>query len=628
MKKLFSLAFLVLVTVVSATASTYNTVIVKDSISTNTTWTNDQQYLIKGYVYVTAGTTLTIDKGTIIRGDKDTKGALIIERGAKLYSNGTYEYPVVFTSNQDQGNRYYGDWGGIIICGNAPVNWTLGQAQVEGGPRSFYGGTDPHDNSGKITYTRIEFGGIAFSPNNEVNGLTFCGVGDATEVHHVQVSYSGDDAYEFFGGTVNTKYMVAHRTWDDDFDSDNGYSGMNQYLVVLRDPNTADQSGSKAIESDSYLAGTIDGKTNNNNATKAVFSNCTFVGPLVNPASSSYDGQYVAGVHIRRGSSLSLYNSIVMGWPAGLLIDESSNSYGSTTKNIGSNDLMFRSNIIAGIGMGLPINFPQGVDPNKNIMYVKDGARNATPTTANADSAMSGNCDWTPYSGPFNFLQAISANYGKYNYQYASATNGVRLQSPYDLDNPNFSPTSTSPVVYNNGKNFLGQTITGLKAFDPTKPINLDTTSNYANYNAPEAIPNFADTKVNNSFFDKVNYVGAVGGNNNNWLLGWTIFDPVNKFYDYVVGIGGIKTNIDVATVYPNPAVNSAVVKLSLTNTTNLNITVTDMTGRKVLDVANVNNISGTQSFAINTEALTAGMYLVNITTSEAQKSMKLSIAK
>ena len=121
-------------------------------------------------VYVTYGAILTIDSGVIIKGDKNTKGTLIIERGAKIIAKGTKTAPIVFTSNQPAGARAYGDWGGIIICGSAPTNWTAGQAQVEGGPRSFYGGTNPNDNSGVLEFVRIEFPGVAFSPGHEVNG--------------------------------------------------------------------------------------------------------------------------------------------------------------------------------------------------------------------------------------------------------------------------------------------------------------------------------------------------------------------------------------------------------------------------------------------------------------------------
>ena len=245
------IALFLLIQGISLKAFSFTTVEVKDSISSDTHWTCDKQYLLKGYVYVTNGTTLTIDPGVIVRGDKNTKGSLIIERGAKIMAIGTAAAPIVFTSAQPAGQRSYGDWGGVILCGKAPVNWTAGQAQVEGGPRSIYGGTDPADNSGTLRYVRIEFPGIAFSPNNEINGLTLCGVGTGTSIDHIQVSYSGDDSYEWFGGTVNAKYLVAFAGWDDDFDTDNGYAGNNQYGIGLRDPFAADQSGSKAFESDS-----------------------------------------------------------------------------------------------------------------------------------------------------------------------------------------------------------------------------------------------------------------------------------------------------------------------------------------------------------------------------------------
>jgi hypothetical protein len=352
MKKIYKALFLALGLTVSAQAQTtvYTTVNVQDSISTNTRWTCDKQYLLKGYVYVTAGATLTIDPGVIVKGDKNTKGSLIIERGAKLIAAGTIDKPIVFTSNQPKGQRSYGDWGGIILCGKAPTNWTAGSAQVEGGPRSLYGGTDAADNSGTLTYVRIEFPGIAFSPNNEVNGLTFCGVGTGTTINHIQVSYSGDDSYEFFGGNVNTKYMVAFAGWDDDFDTDNGYSGFNQYGICMRDPLAADQSGSKAFESDSYLAGTKTGLAGDTSGlTKAVFSNFTVVGPLVSPSSTAYDPQYVAAAHIRRGSSLSIINSVIIGYPAGILIDESAPAFGSTVANIQSNNLQIKNNVIAGM---------------------------------------------------------------------------------------------------------------------------------------------------------------------------------------------------------------------------------------------------------------------------------------
>ena len=148
-------------------------------ITTNTTLTADKVYLLDGWVYVKSGATLTIDPGTVIRGSKANKGALIIEKGAKIIAEGTASNPIVFTSNQDAGSRSYGDWGGLIILGNATVNKV--DPIIEGGPTSTYGGSDDADNSGILKYVRIEFPGIAFQPDKEINGLTMGGVGSGTD---------------------------------------------------------------------------------------------------------------------------------------------------------------------------------------------------------------------------------------------------------------------------------------------------------------------------------------------------------------------------------------------------------------------------------------------------------------
>jgi hypothetical protein len=239
-------------------------------ITTNTTWTAANVYLLNGWVYVKAGATLTIEPGTIIRGDKTNKGALIIEKGATINANGTASNPIIFTSNQAAGSRDYGDWGGIIILGNAVINVTGGSATIEGGVGSTYGGTNDADNSGIFRYVRIEFPGIAFTTNNEINGLTMGGVGSATQIDHIQVSYSGDDSFEWYGGTVNAKYLITFRGWDDDFDTDFGYRGKVQFAVSLRDKNIADVSGSNGFESDNDGSG----------STNAPFTNCIILAYL------------------------------------------------------------------------------------------------------------------------------------------------------------------------------------------------------------------------------------------------------------------------------------------------------------------------------------------------------------
>lgn len=608
MRKFF-LPFILCAAFAGKASAQVTVVTVKDSISTNTHWTNNQQYLLKGYVYVTAGTTLTIDSGCIIKGDKNTKGALIVERGAKLYANGTATSPVVFTSNQPIGQRTYGDWGGVILCGKAPNNWNGGQAQVEGGPRSFYGGTDAHDNSGSLTYVRIEFPGVAFSPNNEINGLTLCSVGDGTQIDHIQVSYSGDDAVEWFGGTVNTKYVVAFRTWDDDFDTDNGYTGKNQFMTVLRDPNSADQSGSKAFESDSYQNGTASGLNGDTSMiTKPIFSNCTIMGPLVSPTSTAYDPQFIAAAHIRRGSAISILNSILSGFPSGVLIDESAASYGSTTANIANGIMQFRNNIICGMPTS-PF--------DKDVMYVKDGARNLTSIAANADTT-TGN-PFNPFAGPFTWVN----NPAYHNAIYATEQNGVRLQTPYSLTNPNFIPTSTSPIIYN------GSTT---HPFNPANPLSSDTSNNYANYNMPGFAPDFTTSKANDAFFTKVNFVGAFAGTgttSDNWTNGWCNFDPQNTDYSQVsTSVRTVTSNIDNAVLFPNPTAKNATLMLSLKEAGNVRIVVADMSGKLVKEVYSADKFSGTQSIDINVADLSTGLYIVNIQSNGTQKNVKLSVIK
>ncbi len=623
MKKIFLSLCLVVAGLTQSQA--YSVVAVQDSISTNTHWTCDKQYLLKGYVYVTAGATLTIDAGCIIKGDKPTKGALIVERGAKIMAMGTVTHPVVFTSNQAPGSRSYGDWGGIILCGKSPVNWSAGQAQVEGGPRSFYGGTDANDNSGEMHFVRIEFGGIAFSPNNEVNGLTFCGVGNGTQIDHIQVSYSGDDSYEYFGGTVNTKYLVAAYGWDDDYDTDNGYSGKNQFIVGLRDPYAADQSGSKGFESDSYLSGTISGLADTDHVSKCVFSNATIVGPIVNPGSTAYDANYVAGAHIRRGSAISIVNSVIAGWPCGVLVDESSTSYGSTIANIGNGILNFRNNIIAGTS--------NNSTPNpKDIVYVFNGARSLTPTTANSDT--SGWASATGFAGPITFLY----NSAFHNKVYGTVS-ALQLGNPFSSTNPVLTPNSTSPIVYGT-KNFVswGSTV---DVYDPNLPINYDTTSP-STYNVPTVAPDFATTKANDAFFTRTNYVGAFGrtaAGNDNWMAGWCSFDPLNEPYDTIcytappVDSHLVVTNVatpasQVVKVFPNPAGESATVTVEVNHSGMVKVDILDLSGKVVKSIFNGPAAPGTQSYDFNTNDIANGMYIISVMSDGKHKIMRFSVTK
>ncbi|HPF89417.1 MAG TPA: hypothetical protein PLL57_02035 [Flavobacteriales bacterium] len=319
-----------------STPTPSNTVTVSGSITTNTAWDNDHQYLLSGFVYVEDGVTLTIERGTIIKGDKPTKGTLIVKRGARILADGTVTEPIVFTSNQPAGSRDRGDWGGVIICGRAPHNQPSDPI-VEGGPDASYGGTNPADDSGILRFVRIEFGGIALQPNQEINGLTLAAVGNGTVIDHVQVSYSGDDSFEWFGGTVNAKHLVALAGLDDDFDQDFGWQGMAQFALALRDPNSADVSGSNGFECDNDAAGNPAAPYS-----QGTWSNVTILGPLT--VSNTINDLYKRSMHLRRNTQTRVYNSVFTGYPTGLLLD------GSTTEaNATNNDLQIRNTILAGM---------------------------------------------------------------------------------------------------------------------------------------------------------------------------------------------------------------------------------------------------------------------------------------
>jgi len=321
--------------------------ILQGDITRNVNLSSSKTYMLRGFVVVKSPATLSIEAGTLIVGEKSTKGTLIIDRGAKIFANGSASRPIVFTSAQASGQRAAGDWGGIIIVGRAGINLPGGEGVIEGGvtdgsgnPIKFGGALTPDDDdsSGVLRYVRIEYPGIAFQPNNEINGLTMGGVGRKTVMEYVQISYSGDDGFEFFGGTVNGKYLVSLGALDDDFDTDNGFRGKLQFLFVLRDPLVADISGSHAMEADNDAGGTFASPRS-----MPTVSNATFVGPMPDTSATGWNPNFRRGGHWRRSTFYGLYNSVVIGWPDALLFD------GNNVANAATGDtVQLRNTIFAG----------------------------------------------------------------------------------------------------------------------------------------------------------------------------------------------------------------------------------------------------------------------------------------
>ncbi len=377
--------------------------ILQGNISSNMTLTNDRVWILNGYVYVTAGATLTIEPGTIIRSDIANKGALIIERNAKIMANGTATQPIVLTSGKAPGERTPGDWGGVIILGNATTNrGTNPLPTIEGGVGRTYGGTNDADNSGVFRYVRIEWAGIAAQPGSEINGLTTGGVGTGTVIEYVQTTFANDDAFEFFGGTHNARFLVAHATADDDYDFDFGFRGNIQFAVAQRDPAFVDPGDAgNGIEADNDGAG-----SNATPNTRPVLSNFTFIGPG-NAAGTLTNHNH--GNRLRRAVQFVIRNSIIAGWRVNglnLESDATINAYLSNTSE-------YRNNILHAHGLVL--------NSGNQTLLTNDNFR----TKVEAEGT--------------SIVASVAA---------------VGLTSPTNLSNPNFIPQPGSIAL--SGANFTG----------------------------------------------------------------------------------------------------------------------------------------------------------------------------
>lgn len=438
-------------------------------IKSDMTLSYPNTYILKGWVYVCKGATLTIEPGVIIKGDKATKSSLIIERGAKIMAQGEPNKPIIMTSGEPAGSRKSGDWGGLIVCGYAKHN--LAEATIEGGVRSKHGGTNDADNSGVLSYIRVEFAGVEYTEGNEINGITFGSVGSKTKVDHIQVSFSGDDSYEWFGGSVNASHLISYRSWDDDYDTDNGFSGKIQFAVGLRDPQIGDQSASNGFESDNNANGSFATPL-----TSVTFANVSLFGPVANPASyvdeagvhGSQDPSKVrfqAAMHLRRNTSLNVFNSVFAAFPIGLIIE---NDKGSNTQKNATDKLLNVSNTVFA---GMVKNF-------QDAQYWTNGTV------------------YNPASDADAFAKAYFSTEALLNMTYTSIADLKLVGNPLDLTSPaNMIPQSDSPL------------------------------SNSAVWTNP----------IVASGFERVSYKGAFAPTETkekNWMSGWTEFDPQNAQYE------------------------------------------------------------------------------------------------
>lgn len=534
MQRLFSVfLFLVLFSIHAFSQD----VVLEGDITTNTTLTANNTYLLRGFVRVQSGATLTIEPGTYIFGENTTQGSLIIKPGGKIMAMGTENNPIVFTSEFAKAGSSrlptYGDWGGIILLGHARINVPGGTAAIEG-PGDAYGGTNDEDNSGVMQYVRIEYPGIAFTLNNEINGLTFGGVGRGTTIEHIQVSYSGDDSYEWFGGNVNCKYLIAYRGWDDDFDTDFGYNGKLQYLVSLRDPEIADQSQSNGFESDNDGSGSL-----NEPRTSPTWWNVTLVGPKAT-SSTTVNSLYRRGMHLRRSSLNKVSNALIIGWPTGIRLD------GVNTIAAAMNNSMWVNNSII------------------------SGWTSAALDTASAGGA-NFNVDtwWTNSNGR----------------KFTSNTE-VSLVDPFNLLNPNFLPSSNSPVLSG------------------------------------------AATPPNDGFFDQsAAFVGAFG--DVDWTANWSNFNPVGYVTDVENNQNSLQPEeFKLSQNYPNPFNPSTKIVYSVAEPSKVKLVITNILGQIVETLVNDFQSSGNYEVNFDAKNLTSGLYIYTLEAGSVKISKKMTLLK
>ena len=417
---------------------------IRGVISTDQHWTSDKTYRLRGYVYVTNGATLTIDPGTKIVSNKDSAGVLVIYRGAKINAAGTVSSPIVFTSAES--NPQPGDLGGLVLVGQASGNGN--HSVIEGGVDanfSAFGGNDDADNSGTLKYIRIEYAGKAVNPGDEINGLSLYAVGSGTTIDCVQVVRGLDDAYEFFGGTVNCKHLIAYNCADDDFDMDDGYRGKIQFAVSVKDPLFTDNKGTSGDVSNNFEVDNVNPSNgfllSRSPITFPVLSNFTAIGPN-NASGTSPD--YGWGMRWRRGSKFILANSIVIGGQKGGLRvqEDSSVAYYARGTSAFYNSYLNAVTKPVDIQTGLTI---------PGITY--DNASMTTLTTTT------------------------------YKSQILTAAD-VKLTDPFNNAAPNLKPATGSPVLSG-------------------------------------ALFDFGT--LNDSFFEKVSYVGAFDASND-WTAQWTVW--------------------------------------------------------------------------------------------------------
>jgi hypothetical protein len=586
---------------------------VTGNITSNTTWTTGQVILLSTQCFVKNNSILTIQPGVIVLGDKSVTGAgLFITKGSQVIANGTASQPIVFTSNQAPGQRGLGDWGGIILMGKASNNNPNGINNIEGLPVSadteYGGGTTPddNDNSGSLKYIRIEFGGYVYQPNKEINGLTFGAVGRGTTIDYIQVSFANDDAFEWFGGSVNCRHLVAYRSLDDDWDTDNGFRGTVQFGLGVRDPQISDNpsvSTSEGFESDNDPNGTT---TDPN--TSAIFSNITDIGPLRGVLTATYASGFRRGARIRRNSSLRIINSILMDHATrGVYID--GNLSESNAAGTSSNTIVFKNNILAGYG--------QRATESQTASTAFNSTINAWVAAYNDTLKTSVNILTTPY------------NYTAPDYRPAPGSIAMSGASFTDV----IISANTSTVIPNVAASITTSSVcigfpTGsLTPYTFAPSTTVDPGYCALSWSAPAGMSLSSSTAINPTFTVSTlgTFVATLSVTHQNSAKTVTV-----SITTYTCSDVSVKTNsatFNNIQLFPNPSSDMTQLSVNSDVLGALSVYIRDLTGKMVaMPLQNQILNAGQNILQLSTMELNNGIYFVTLECANSKETVKLVV--
>jgi hypothetical protein len=393
------------------------------NVTSDRTLVNTKAYRLNGTVFVKNDAVLTIEPGTFIIGQPGSQpaSALFITQNGKIVAEGTRSRPIIFTSSLPFGQRKGGDWGGLVLLGKAPVNWPTGFGNIEGLTASddtLYGGTDPNHNCGTLRYVRVEYAGAEFAPNNEINAVTFGGCGKGTVVDHVQAKYGLDDAFEWFGGTMDAKYLVGAYSRDDYIDTQIGWTGRLQYIVGVAGKDVPGNRGFEFDDNEFNFAAVP--------LNKPTIFNTTFVGAGDTLIQGSDEGTGVAGAWLRRGTGGAFNNIILFNWISnGFTIRDDATVASASRGDLTVNGLLMWDN----------------------------GKASGNANTLAGQTSGTGNLALPVLAGADNVLIA-----------------NPQLRRPLELSDPDFRPSQNSPIFRANwiqppDDGFFDQTPTYIGAF-------------------------------------------------------------------------------------------------------------------------------------------------------------------